>query len=64
LPDQPPTTVFVFSELTSGAMFGAPIFSFLAVRTGDRSLVLGLPPLVSVLPIVLIALMAWGILVG
>jgi hypothetical protein len=45
-------------------MFGAPIFLFLAVRKGDRSLALVLPLLVSILPIVLIAMMVLGILVG
>jgi hypothetical protein len=48
--------VFVFVELTSGTMFGAPIFVFLAVRRGDRSLLLVLPLLVSMIPIALIAL--------
>ena len=49
---------------TSGTMFGAPIFLFLAVRKGDRSLALVLPLLVSILPIGLIAMMVWAILGG
>jgi hypothetical protein len=57
-------SVFTFTLFTTGTMFGAPIFLFLAVRKGDRSLLLALPLLVSILPIVLIAFMAWGILVG
>ena len=57
-------SVFVFNPVTTGTMFGAPIFLFLAARKGDRSLLLVLPLLVSILPIVLIAFMAWGILVG
>ena len=57
-------SVFVFTEFTRGTMLGAPIFLFLAVRKGDRGLLLVLPLLVSILPIVLIAFLAWGILVG
>jgi hypothetical protein len=56
--------VFVFNPFTTGTMFGAPIFLFVAARKGDRSLLLLLPLLVSILPIVLIAFLAWGILVG
>jgi hypothetical protein len=40
-------------------MFGAPIFLFLAVRKGDRSLLLLLPLLVSILPIGLIAILIY-----
>ena len=57
-------SVFVFNPFTTGTMLGAPIFLFLAARKGDRSLLLLLPLLVSILPIVLIAFLAWGILVG
>ncbi len=49
---------------TSGTMFGAPIFLFLGARKGDRSLLLVLPLLVSILPIGLIAMMVWAILGG
>ncbi len=54
----------LFVSFTSGAMFGAPIFLFLAVRKGDRSLALVLPLLVSILPFGLIAMMVWAILGG
>ena len=56
--------VLTFVPYTSGTMFGAPIFLFLAVRKGDRSLALVLPLLVSILPIGLIAMMAWAIVGG
>ncbi len=56
--------VLTFFPYTSGTMFGAPIFSFLAVRKGDRSLLLVLPLLVSILPIGLIAIVVWNILGG
>ncbi len=56
--------VLVFIPFTSGAMFGAPIFLFLAVRKGDRGLLLVLPVLVSILPIGLIAMLVWAILGG
>jgi len=56
--------VLTFVPYTTGTMFGAPIFLFLAVRKRDRSLALVLPLLVSILPIVLIAMMVWAILVG
>jgi len=56
--------VLTFVPYTTGTMFGAPIFLFLAVRKGDRSLALALPLLVSILPIGLIAMMVWAILVG
>ena len=49
---------------TTGTMFGAPIFLFLAVRKGDRSLLLVLPLLVSILPIGLIAIVVWNVLGG
>ena len=45
-------------------MFGAPIFLFLAVRKGDRGLLLVLPVLVSIIVIGLIGLVVWGILGG
>jgi hypothetical protein len=57
-------SVFCFTLFTTGTMFGAPIFLFLAVRKGDRSLLLLLPLLVSILPIGLIALVAWNVLVA
>jgi hypothetical protein len=56
--------VLLFVPFTSGAMFGAPIFLFLGVRKGDRSLALVLPVLVSILAIALAAFMVWGILGG
>ena len=56
--------VLAFVPYASGTMYGAPIFLFLAVRKGDRSLSLVLPLLVSILPIGLIAMMAWAILGG
>ncbi len=56
--------VLTFVPYATGTMFGAPIFLFLAVRKGDRSLALVLPLLVSLLPIGLIAMMVWAILVG
>ena len=56
--------VLVFVPFATGTMFGAPIFLFLAVRKGDRSLALVLPLLVSILPIGLIAMMVWAILGG
>ena len=56
--------VLLFVPFTSGAMFGAPIFLFLAVRKGDRSLLLVLPLLVSIIPIALIGFMVRGILGG
>ena len=56
--------VLLFVPFTSGAMFGAPIFLFLGVRKGDRSLLLVLPLLVSLIVIGLIATMVWGILGG
>ena len=56
--------VLLFVPFTSGAMFGAPIFLLLGVRKGDRSLLLVLPVLVSLIVIGLIALMTWGILGG
>ena len=56
--------VLLFVPFTSGAMFGAPIFLFLGVRKGDRSLLLVLPLLVSIIPIALIGFMVWGILGG
>ncbi len=56
--------VLLFVPFTSGAMFGAPIFLFFAVRKGDRSLSLVLPLLVSILPIGLIVFLVLGILVG
>jgi hypothetical protein len=57
-------SVLTFYPFTSGTMFGAPIFLFLAARKGDRSLLLVLPLLVSILPIGLIAVLVWAILVG
>jgi len=57
-------TVLTFVPYTTGTMFGAPIFLFLAVRKGDRSLALVLPLLVSILPIGLIAMMVWAVLGG
>ena len=57
-------SVFCFTLFTTGTMFGAPIFLFLAVRKGDRSLLLLLPLLVSILPIGLITLVAWNVLVA
>ncbi len=56
--------VLTFVPYTTGTMFGAPIFLFLAVRKGDRSLALVLPLLVSIVPIGLIAMMVWAILGG
>ena len=56
--------VLLFVPFTSGAMFGAPIFLFLGVRKGDRSLLLVLPVLVSIIVIGLIGLLAWAILGG
>lgn len=57
-------SVFVFTPFTTGTMLGAPIFLFLAARKGDRGLLLLLPLLVSILPVVLIAFLVWGVLVG
>jgi hypothetical protein len=57
-------SVFMFTLFTTGTMFGAPVFLFLAVRKGDRGLLLVLPLLVSILPIGLIALVAWQVLVA
>ena len=54
----------LFVPFTTGAMFGAPVFLFLAVRKGDRSLSLVLPVLVSMIVIGLIVLLAIGILGG
>ncbi|NNC81059.1 MAG: hypothetical protein HKN94_13005 [Acidimicrobiales bacterium] len=56
--------VLTFIPFTSGAMFGAPIFLFLAVRKGDRGLLLLLPLLVSLLPIGLIGILVWLLLGG
>jgi hypothetical protein len=56
--------VLIFVPFTSGAMFGAPIFLFLAVRKRDRGLLLVLPVLVSLIVIGLIAMLAWAILGG
>ena len=56
--------VLLFVPFTSGTMFGAPIFLFLGVRKGDRSLLLVLPLLVSMLVIVLIAMLVWAVLGG
>jgi hypothetical protein len=56
--------VLLFVPFTSGAMFGAPIFLFLGVRKGDRSLLLVLPLLVSLIVLALIAMMVWAILGG
>ncbi len=56
--------VLLFVPFTSGAMFGAPIFLFLGVRKGDRSVLLVLPLLVSIIVIGLIAMLVWGILGG
>jgi hypothetical protein len=56
--------VLLFVPFTTGAMFGAPVFLFLGVRKGDRSLLLVLPLLVSIIVIGLIAMMVWGILAG
>jgi hypothetical protein len=56
--------VLLFVPFTNGAMFGAPIFLFLAVRKGDRSLSLVLPLLVSMIVIGFIVFLVWGILVG
>ncbi|MCP3933854.1 MAG: hypothetical protein GY708_00625 [Actinomycetia bacterium] len=56
--------VLTFFPFTTGTMFGAPIFLFLAVRKGDRSLLLVLPLLVSILPIALIVLLVWNLLGG
>ena len=56
--------LFVFFPYTTGTMFGAPVFSFLAVRKGDRSLLLVPALVVSLLPIALILLVAWSILGG
>jgi hypothetical protein len=56
--------VLLFVPFTSGAMFGAPIFLFLGVRKGDRSLLLVLPLLVSIIVIGLIAMMVWAVLGG
>ncbi len=56
--------VLVFFPFTTGTMFGAPIFLFLAARKGDRSLLLVLPLLVSILPIALIAMIVWASLGG
>jgi hypothetical protein len=56
--------VLLFVPFISGAMFGAPIFLFLGVRKGDRSLLLVLPLLVSIVPIALIGLLVWGIVGG
>lgn len=57
-------SVLVFIPFTSGAMFGAPIFLFLGVRKGDRSLLLMLPLLVTTIVIGLVGLLVWGILGG
>ena len=57
-------SVFCFTLFTTGTMFGAPVFLFLAIRKGDRGLLLVLPLLVSILPIGLIALVAWNVLVA
>ena len=57
-------SVFCFTLFTTGTMFGAPLFLFLAARKGDRGLLLLLPLLVSILPIGLIALAAWQVLVA
>ena len=56
--------VLLFVPFTSGAMFGAPIFLLLGVRKGDRSLLLVLPLLVSIIVIGLIAMMVWAVLGG
>jgi hypothetical protein len=57
-------SVFVFNPFTTGTMFGAPMFLFLAVRKGDRSLLLPLPLLVSILPIGLIAIVTYRLAAG
>ena len=44
---------------TTGLLFGAPVFLFLAVRKGDRSLSLVLPLLVSIVPIGLLAILIY-----
>lgn len=56
-------TVLVFVPFTTGTVFGAPIFLFLAARKGDRSLLLVLPLIASIIvfaliPIVLYQLVA------
>ncbi|MFW2384039.1 MAG: hypothetical protein ACN4GZ_19965 [Acidimicrobiales bacterium] len=51
--------VLTFFPFTTGAMFGARIFLFLAVRKGDRSPLLVLPLLVSIIPIGLIAIVIY-----
>jgi hypothetical protein len=56
--------LLLFVPFTSGAMLGAPIFLILAVRKGDRSLLLALPALVSIIVIGLIAMVVWAILGG
>ncbi len=56
--------MLVFFPFTTGTMFGAPIFLFLAVRKGDRGLLLVLPLLVSIIPIALIGFLVWGVLGG
>jgi hypothetical protein len=57
-------TVLVFIPFTSGTMFGAPIFLFLAARKGDRGLLLVLPLIASIIVIGVILLVAWQTLGG
>ena len=52
-------SVFVFYPFTTGTMFGAPVFLFLAARKGDRSPLLIVPLLVSILPIGLVVMLVY-----
>ena len=57
-------TVLVFVPFLSGTMFGAPIFSFLGARKGDRGLLLVLPLVASIIVIGVILLVVWQVLGG
>jgi hypothetical protein len=56
--------VLLFVPFTSGAMFGAPVFLFLAVRKGDRSLSLVLPLFAAIIAIGLIAIVTSHLAAG
>ena len=54
-------TALVFIPYTTGTVFGAPIFLFLGARKGDRSLLLVLPLLASIIVIGLIPIVLYQV---
>jgi hypothetical protein len=57
-------SVLVFVPIMSGTVFGAPIFLFLGARKGDRSLLLVLPVIASIIVIGLIPIVLFQVVMG